>query len=223
VRCFLPSLPPFFPSCIPLLLSPFSLAFAPPFFFYIYFLFFIFWIVDCLALCVGAALRVSLKLSSPILNAPNLLRAYYAPDCLLLVFSCIPVMCFQCHLPRQSLTSTRSASSKLLSSSLFTFPVLPLVVFSILPVFACFFIAIFMYVFFCLFLLFGYFSILSFFPPFSFLFLLIIRLYPLKLFFARGYICIWSKPLGCGCEPYSSFWVKGDEYWVEGSLLSSWG
>jgi hypothetical protein len=52
------------------------------------------------------------------------------------------------------------------------------------------------------------------------MFLLIIRLYLLKLFSTREYICIWSRTLGCGCERYPDFQVKEDEYWHGGSLLS---
>jgi hypothetical protein len=49
---------------------------------------------------------------------------------------------------------------------------------------------------------------------FSFLFLLVMRLYPLKLFSTREYICIWSKSLGCGCERYPDFRVEEDKYWL---------
>ena len=53
----------------------------------------------------------------------------------------------------------------------------------------------------------------------SFLFLLIIRLYPFKLFSVHEYICIWSKPLGFGCEQYPGFRVEEKEYWL-GDLCS---
>jgi hypothetical protein len=33
-------------------------------------------------------------------------------------------------------------------------------------------------------------------------------------------ICYWSRPLSCKCERYPDFWVKEDEFWLEGSLLS---
>jgi hypothetical protein len=51
------------------------------------------------------------------------------------------------------------------------------------------------------------------------MFLLVIRLYSLKLFYVHEYICIWSRPLGCRCEPYPGFRVIEDEYWLGGFLL----
>jgi hypothetical protein len=95
--------------------------------------------------------------------------------------------------------------------------------FLILHVFACFSIAISLYVFFRLFLLFDCFSIFVILFPctfFSFLFLLVIRLYPIKLFSAHEYIYIWSRLLGYGCERYPGFRVEKDEYWIGGSLPS---
>jgi hypothetical protein len=69
-------------------------------------------------------------------------------------------------------------------------------------------------------LLFFFFFVLLFHGTFflSF-FLLVISLYPLKLFSAHEYICIWSTPLGCRCERYLGFWVEEDEYWL-GDLRS---
>jgi hypothetical protein len=136
------------------------------------------------------------------------------------LFSRPPAMCFQ----RQHVIGfLLTVVILIVCFSYFSFGFFCLFFFFFFSLFACFSIAISLYVFFCLFLLFGcFFHFCPFISMyvFSFMFLLVIRLYPLKLFSIYEYICIWSRPLGCGCKRYLSFWVEEDEYWLEGSLLS---
>jgi hypothetical protein len=148
----------FFPSCVPLLLSPSSLAFAHCFF-PVWFI----WFVGCLAFCVSATLGISFKLSLPVMSAPPIssFPLCCSPSATSL-FLCPPRCAFNatlrvgfqpacdrlppsCHHPHNLLS--------LFFLWLFFF------FFLILPVFACFSIAIFLYVFFCLFFLFGCFFI----------------------------------------------------------------
>jgi hypothetical protein len=159
-----------------------------------------------------------------VLSAPSISSAPALP----------PTVCCQSFLesPRDVLSTPPSA----LVSSQHAIGFLPVIVILIVC-FPCFFFSCFSC--FCLYLLVFpllfscmFYSVCSFylvvFPfctsislyVFSFMFLLVIRLYPLILFSAHEYICIWYRPLGCGCERYFGFWVEEDEYWLEGSLLS---
>jgi hypothetical protein len=125
---------------------------------------------------VGVALRVFTQ--TPPFGfecAADLLRAHFAPQHPLLVFSRVPLRCAFNATFRVSFQPARDRlppGSRHLHS-LFSL-VFPLVVFSILPVFVYFSIAISLYVFFYLFLLFGCFFIfvllflcMFFFPVFA--------------------------------------------------------
>jgi hypothetical protein len=145
----------FFPSCVPLLLSPSSLASAHCFF-PVWFI----WFVGCLAFCVSATLGISFKLSLPVMSVPPIssFPLCCSPSATSL-FLCPPRCAFNATLR----VGFQPACDRLPPSCHHPHNLLSLfflwLFFLILPVFACFSIAIFLYVFFCLFFLFGCFFI----------------------------------------------------------------
>ena len=169
------------------------------------------WFVGCLALCVGAALRVSLKLCPSVLNALSIFSAPSLPP----TIHCRSFLVS----PRNVLLMPPFASVSDQHAIGFLSTVVILII--CFPCFSfgcfsrfCLYLLFFHFILFVPFIwLFFHFCPFIFLYVFSFLFfLLVIRLYPLKLVYARDYICIWFKPLGCGCELYPSFQVEEDKY-----------
>jgi hypothetical protein len=147
---------------------------------------------------VGVAFGVSLKFSPPILSVPPIYSTPPLPP----IIRC-----------QSFLASPSDVLSMPPSASVFSQHAIGLIsaVVILIVCFPCFCFGCFFR-----FLLFVPFIWLFFhFCPFIFLFLLVIKLYPLKVFSTREYICIWYRPLDYGYERYLGFRLEEDEYWLK--------